>query len=525
MKVLDNILSLVGYSRKPAEQPKRAYDGGKVNRSTNDWPTTPVSFDADIYRYLVALRTRARHLTKNTPHGRRFMRLLRMNIPGPKGFKFQSNIVNVDASGKKSPDKPANMIIEEAWKEFCKPENCTVTCRQSMRMLQHISIMHLGRDGEILIRIVRDKKSKFGIRLQMLEPEMLDEQYNNSNMPNNHRIVMGVELDEWRRPVAYHLKTRDSDNAIYGFSSSTVNHEAVPASEIIHCFDQESAFQTRGISWFTASMIAMHQNAENKKAGITRMRVASNSLGFLIPGEDSTNQFQGTDTDTDGNIIVDNDPQGLTELPRGYKVEHWDTDYPGDMWEAFTKSIERSEASGLDVSYMSLTGDLNSTSYGSGRIGMLDEREGYKERQEFYIENVLYPIFTAWLESAMLGGKLVLNSGKSLPFSKFDKFNQPVYIGRRWAWIDPEKDAQAWLLLIKNKLKTRTQFHAEEGDDFEEIMAEIEEEEKIAADYNIDLTINDSKNDPNKPAQPPADAPKDETAIVDILKKRNGVHS
>lgn len=61
----------------------------------------------------------------------------------------------------------------------------------------------LVRDGEVLIRHIRNADNAFGCSLQILEPDFLDEEFNTSNPDNGNRIVMGVELNNFNRPEAF----------------------------------------------------------------------------------------------------------------------------------------------------------------------------------------------------------------------------------------------------------------------------------------------------------------------------------
>jgi capsid protein len=106
---------------------------------------------------------------------------------------------------------------------------------------------------------------------------------------------------------------------------------------------------------------------------------------------------------------------------------------------------------------------------------MLDERELWKLIQKFDIDVAERPIFENFLYMALLTGAI------PLPLAKFEKFNKPVFRGRRWAWVDPMKEVQANALQVANKFTSRTRV-IEDSDvdgDFEEVVFELAEEEAI----------------------------------------------
>lgn len=98
--------------------------------------------------------------------------------------------------------------------------------------------------------------------------------------------------------------------------------------------------------------------------------------------------------------------------------------------------------------------------------------------QGWWIETVMEPIYREWLASALLLGQITFEvSGKALPADKLDKFAQAAqFRGRRWAWVDPEKEANASEKLISLSLASRTEIAASQGRDFEDIVDELEQE-------------------------------------------------
>ena len=118
--------------------------------------------------------------------------------------------------------------------------------------------------------------------------------------------------------------------------------------------------------------------------------------------------------------------------------------YPNGQFGVFVKACLRSVASGLGVSYNSLSGDLEGVNYSSIRAGLLEEREELKGVQRFVIEHVVDPIFREGLSYALL------SEGLDLPAAKLDKFEMVEWKPRRWQWVDPLKDTQANVMSVAN---------------------------------------------------------------------------
>ena len=151
-------------------------------------------------------------------------------------------------------------------------------------------------------------------------------------------------------------------------------------------------------------------------------------------------------------------------------------------------------ATGLDVTYHALTGDMTKVNYSSARIAELCERDNWRAMQKWFISSFVYPVFKDWLEMSLLAGAITMPNGSALPATKLDKFLEGVgFQGRGWDWVDPVNDAQAAKLAREEGLTTRTQSAAARGADFEDNVIELAMEQELLAKHKVTL------GDPTKP--------------------------
>ena len=462
---------------------KREYSASKINRLTSDWVFAPVKWDDDIYSAIRTVRNRARDLYKNDDYARRFVNLCQMNIVGNAGFMLQ--VKSKDDNG--IDDVMANQWIEDAWTEWGKPENCTITGRLSFRELCMLLVLHASRDGEFLAKKLFNSNSKFGFQLQVLEPDMLVETLN-QYYSNNSEIKMGVETVN-QKPIAYHIA-----EVLNEYSTSA---RRVPASEIIHGYRQESAFNVRGMSWLTNSMTRIKMLAGYEEASLVNARASASKMGFFETSADG-GEYTGQDKDANGNIISSAEAGTFEQLPIGMKFNAYDPKYPDAQHSEFVKGMLRGISSGLGISYNLLANDLENVNYSSIRAGLLDERENWKQLQSWFVDIFLTPVFSAWLKDALLMGAITSPRGVPLPASKYEKFNKPTWIGRRWAWVDPEGDINANIKARSSGMNTLTRILAEQGLDVEETLKEIANENAMAEKYGISLYV----KEPNAPSAP-----------------------
>lgn len=107
--------------------------------------------------------------------------------------------------------------------------------------------------------------------------------------------------------------------------------------------------------------------------------------------------------------------------------------------------------------------------------------------QGWLIEAFLRPVYEGWLRSALLAQAVTYPGGSALPATKLDKFLAHHWQGRRWAWVDPQKDIEANIAAINAKLKSRREVIAEQGRDIEDVWMQLQAEQDMASGYGLDL--------------------------------------
>ena len=472
---------------KPAPKTMlRGYDAALSNRLTQDWNVASTTIDNDIRMSLTEIRSKARALTQNDGYAKKFIDLMKVNVVGSEGFKLQ--VKARDPNG--SLDTYANTLIEEKFRDWSRKGNCSLVGDCSFRRIQELVIAGMARDGEAVVRKIYND-SKYGYQLQPLEPDSLDETYNEI-LSNGNIIRMGIEYDAWNRPVAYHLRRWDRRQETFGNPYNTRTYQRIPANEIYHLYLKERPTQSRGVSWFAPTIIRLRMLSGYEDAALVNARVSAAKMGFLTSAPpDGSAPYQGDTKDANGNLIADVSPGQIEILPTGMKFESFTPEFPTAQYEAYVKSVVRGISSGLGVSYSSLSNDLADVNYSSIRAGIVEERELYKSLQKFVIENFLDEEFADWMDSAYLANRL-----GTLPIAqKFEKFNAPVWIGRRWQWVDPKSDAEAAKLSVDEGFKSRTMIMAEQGLDFEEVLEQLSAEQEMAKEYNISFGDDKSSSD------------------------------
>jgi len=468
-------------ARHRASRPRAAFDAGSISRVNTQWNVSTFNANREIRWGLVNLRARSRDLERNDPYVQKFLELVSTNVVGANGIGVQSRSGDVGKAPEYAfvQDALANRIIEKAWAEFSRAGEFDVTGKLSRSAFERLLIRTVARDGEALVKIVSEPESRCGVRFQLLEADWLDETMN-EDRKDGSRVVMGVELSPAGRPVAYWLRTRHPGDTVGGTQGNA--RARYTAGQVRHYFIADRPEQVRGVPWAHAAMSRLYQLGEFDDAALLAARIGASKVGF----------YQSPDGEVEP--LVDNEdparPQQSIQagefatLPAGYSLSTWDPAYPSDAYGPFVLATLRGVASGLGVSYESLSGDREGVTWTSIRHAVLDEREQWKVLQDWFIESWSWDAYTAWLDAALLApGRPLL----FLPAAKRDKFLAPVFTGRRWDWVNPKDDIEAKEMALRLRLTSHRRVLAEQGMDLEELLAEIAADFAMAETYGIDL--------------------------------------
>ncbi|MFN4115225.1 MAG: phage portal protein [Inhella sp.] len=467
----------------PRDPQRRHYAAATTSRLTDGWTTTSLSSTASLLGQLDVLRARARQLHKDNDYAKKYQQLVAGNIVGPQGFRFEARIYQDDGL---TPDTLANNAVEAAWQRWSRRGSCEVGQRLSLRDTCHVIIKAAERDGEYLVRYVLGAAAgnPFGIALQVLDVNRIDTQLNRSAQEGVNAILMGIEVDTYLRPVAYHLRPTMSGD-VYHLARTPAPAQRIPADEILHGFITDTPEQVRGVPWMHAAMLRLQNLGGYEEAAIIASRVGASQMGFFTtpdgqPQHLADDQQPSVDGQAPGDFVMDAAPGEFRSLPEGMQFQPFNPAYPAAMFGDFVKANLRGIASGLGVAYHALANDLQGVSYSSIRRGTLEERDAWMVLQSWFIDAFLEPLFDRWLTFALANGQVLLPNGSALPLSRRAKFSAHAFAGRRWSWVDPLKDVQADIAAMQAGLRSPQDVAAGMGKDLEDTLLQIQAANTLA---------------------------------------------
>lgn len=443
----------------------RLFDAASSDRLTLDWTTHPMSADEVIQRHQRVLVARSRQQAASNDYAKAFIRMCRQNIVGPQGVMLQAQ--SRDDKGRL--DTLANQAIEAAFDAWGRRVHCDVAGRLSWRAIQAACVQSVVRDGEFMLRVVTGEAAgDWGFALQVLDPQRCPVQLDEDDLPGGRFIRSGIEFNRFGRPLAY-LFAHEDRYAPYSYSFSGRDYLRVPADEIVHGFLPEMTGQKRGLPWMATGLFRLKQLNGFEDAALVNARVGASKMGFLQWRDGQGPEY---DEDEQKHFHMEAQPGEFGVLPDGAELKDWQPQFPSGDFAVFNKAMLRGIAAGFGVLYNNLANDLEHVNFSSIRQGTLDEREHWKEMQQWLIESLIEPVFGAWLPRALLAGRITVK-GRPLKAERLARYAAVSWQPRRWAWIDPRADIEAAVAAKNQMLLSPSQIIREQGRDPSDVWAEI----------------------------------------------------
>lgn len=429
---------------------QRAYAGAAMNRLTSDWNALNTSADSEIITSLRPLRARSREMVRDNAHARAAVRIVQNNVVGT-GIGLQAQVAN--ARGRLQDG--INSQIEAAWEAWIDRKTCHTAGLLGLPDLLRMAVGQLVEAGEVLIRKVRQPfgGGRVPFALEVIGADRLMDQWQTAQAPNGNAIRMGVEIDEWSRPVAYWLyPSHPGDYQFRTFVPS--KFVRVPADEMLHLYIVERWPQTRGVPWFHAVLRRLNDMKGYAEAEIVAARASANIVGFIKAPEP-----QPGDDIVAGQRVLDAEPGTFKQLLPGEDFVGFNPSRPNGSLEPFMRFMLREMAAGVGVSYESLSRDYSQSNYSSSRLALLDDRDLWRVLQGWLIRNAMADIYREWLDAAVLAGVVSAPDYYSNPM----KYRSVRFKPRGWNWIDPTKEVTAFRMAVRSGFMTVSDVIAQTG--------------------------------------------------------------
>ncbi|RNF33713.1 phage portal protein [Paracoccus methylarcula] len=267
------------------------------------------------------------------------------------------------------------------------------------------------------------------------------------------QIVAGVELGDDGQAVAYHIHPQrpDAMNAAY--------HPPirVPADQVIHVMEPRGPGQVRGVSSLAPVLLTLASLDGLEDSLLMQNRMAA-LLSVIVTDE---LQQDGKDPLADGEGLA---PGEIIKLPGNLKITTISPQQSQQSGE-FLKHMTRRVAAGVGVPDWLISADVGQANYSSLRAALV----AYRQRIERFQFQILAPqmLDPVWRRVATMAAL-----EHNIPID--DDLFSVEHIPPAQPWVDPMKDANASIQMLKHGLASRRQIVSALGYSVEELDAEIQ---------------------------------------------------
>ncbi len=473
--------------------------------STHDvasWTADGLHINAETSAGLVTARARSRDAALNNGYARRFVGMVRGNVLGPYGVRYQARVRTAAGDLRQT----TNARLEAGWAAWGRRGALEVTGRYSWLDIQRLVLRHWAVDGECFVRF-RPGIGPHAIQLQLLRADVVPVSHQ-ADLGGGRRIRQGVEIDADGRVLAYHMRRDDTTVDLVGeWAGASQRLVRVPADEVLHVMLADEVGQLRGLPPMATALKRMYQAADFASAGLNKARESAKRGGWLVADLDADGATDPTvdklidGTDADGTSYASLHDGTWEKTPPGYEPKPFESDYPNIEYGQFIKDCLRDIASALDVAYITLGNDLEAVNYSSGQLGLEGERTMWMGLQQWFVESFVQPVHERWLTYALVAAPEL----DSLAFDRLALYQASVrWQPHRWQPLDLLKTTEAQRSRIEARLTSPQRVIAESGDDPDEVLAELREWAEKTADMPpmAGRPAGSSSADPSDPADP-----------------------
>lgn len=471
------------HARRVYSKLQRDYDAAKVDRTNSHWRPPNRSADLELLSSASTLRARARDLVRNNAYAYGILRAIVRNVVGC-GIKPQAKVEQKNDK----PNERFNEAAENLWRRW--QMQADVTGRLSFYEIQTLALSEVIEAGEVLIQFVEspNRSRSLPFALELVECDRLADDYLFSrgiNQDNGNEVRRGVEVNSVGEPVAYWIYPKHPND----INTLHTRPERFPADRFIHLFRPKRIGQTRGVTEFAPVIRWLKdlgyylENELQSSAVASCFTAAITTLGGAADGGilDITDDES---SDSDGNSFEYMQPGMVARLMPGEDVKVINPMRPNAQAEPWINLMIRSMAVGMGLSYERLARDYSQTNFSSNRASDLEDRREFRPWQDWLSTHLCVPVWQRFITSAVMQGEAGFPGAFQL-LADFDRWTRHEWQPPGWEWVDPQKEATASVVGIKNNLTTLAEELGKRGKDLRETLEQRKREKDMLEEFGL----------------------------------------
>ena len=318
-------------------------------------------------------------------------------------------------------------------------------------------------------------KNPYPLRLQIVESILVASppKYIGREEDENNDVVHGVKFNKYGAAVGFYVL-----NKLYNGFNDDHDYTYIPKygaqtgrRNIIQVMTIERSGQLRGIPILSPVIEDLKVLSRYNDAEV--MKVLVNALmAIFIESESPDDMAFGTGIDEEDPVDSENDETielgngTVNVLAPGEKVSVAEKTPIPTSFADFTSSLISHVGAALEIPYEILVKHFGQ-SYSASRAALLEYWKSVEMQRSEFITQFCNPIYEEWLTMAILLGRI------EAPGFFDDPIIREAWLGAEWygpsqGQLDPEKEATAAEIRVKNAFSTRAKEAAElTGMDYE----------------------------------------------------------
>lgn len=418
---------------------KATYEAAQSSR-LRKFSRNKASGDALAKAYAGSLRDQARHLERNHDIARGILRKLVNNTVGPSGITVEPQPRRkIDGSIHEDLAK----ILSDLYRNWSKfPE---VTSQYSNAQMQRVAAAAWLRDGEIFAQKLVGPvptlrhNTRVPFSLELLEADMVPSDYAENNWNQ------GILFNSWGQPLSYKVhKVHPGDAMLW---QQRTDLKTVPAERMLHAKRAERVGQRRGVSEFASVVTRLEDVKDYEESERIAAKIAASMAAYIKKG---TPDLYEPEKDENGDVVQRSMrfQAGMVfdDLLPGEEIGTIDTSRPNTNLQAHRDSQLRAVASGVGASYSSISKNYNGT-YSAQRQELVEQWVDYQVLTDEFVAQWVQPVYETFIAAALTAGLIPRSMLLEL---EQDSLDDALFIGQQMPWIDPVKEADAFVLLEQN---------------------------------------------------------------------------
>lgn len=508
MNLIDAVVAYfapdAGIKRAAARNILASYEAAQPSR-LRKFRSDGKSSNALVQTSARALRAQARYLERNHDIARGAIRTLVNNIVGPNGIGVEPQ---PRRRGSNEIHDEYAQALRAAWKDWQRRPEVTWGYRWSA--VQRMVARTWMRDGEGFSQMIIGPATGLQhgtlvpFSLELMEPDMIPLDYDDIGK----NIRQGIQRNAWGRPNGYWLHKTDpletgTGSAMYGNN----NLKYVPADRMLHIASTDRIGQLRGVSEFASVITRLEDIKDYEESERVAAKIAAMLTAYVKRGTPDMYDPDNVARDSDGNIIPKDialSPGTIVDsLAIGEEIGLIDSKRPNPNLVTFRQGQLRAMASGIGASYSSVSRDYDGT-YSSQRQELVEQWIHYACLTDEFVGQFVQPVWERFVLAAHLSGVVPMPSD-----IEAGSQDDAMFVGQSMPWIDPAKEATAWLALTQAGFASEVEVMRKRGVNPRDVLEQIATFRKEAADKGLKFSSDFSNTTTAKDEPPPESPPQD----------------